>query len=232
MKRGTPRSAKMSDLVEELECGRAEAIGYVEALFHLTAEEAPAGDIGRLKDKRIEEGMFWSGEPGRLLKALIASKWIDEPDFCRLYTHNWHIHCEDSVRKHLEKNGLNFANGAPPRKYGLGAAAKENGIPKPMPPALPPQIGNLLKAMPTVKSPKATAPAPPLDQSLEISIALTRAGVTTFLGPVNEPTIANIYAAASGNISAIVQWIGKLGDRPKKWHSYGALVNAAKEELA
>ena len=78
MKRGCPRHPKMAHLCKLLRIGLRDAVGLLELLWHFTAEFAPCGDIGKYDDERIAAAMDWRrGKPGRLIAALIESRWID-----------------------------------------------------------------------------------------------------------------------------------------------------------
>lgn len=113
MKRGTPRHPKVDALMSALgiTC-RAEAVGYLEMLWHLTAEFAPQGDIGRFPNSWIEATLGWSGRRGRLVEALTTAKWLDIPtgsnSVHRLVVHDWADHCEESVRRRLRRTGVSF----------------------------------------------------------------------------------------------------------------------------
>ncbi len=111
MKRGTPRHPKVYDLMEELKCTRPEVLGYLELLWHFTAEMAPRGDIGRYSNARIEAAVDWFGRgkrPGAFVSGLIKCGWADEHATCRVVVHHWSDHCEDSVRKKLARAGQCF----------------------------------------------------------------------------------------------------------------------------
>lgn len=108
MKRGTPRHPKFRDLCEQLNCPVPLAVGYLELLWHFTAEFAPQGDIGRYSDKRIEGALEWRKGSGLLVGVLTTSGWIEAHPHLRLIVHHWHQHCDDSVRKKLARLGLSF----------------------------------------------------------------------------------------------------------------------------
>ncbi len=108
MKRGTPRSPKLLHLCELLKVRVPTAVGYLELLWHFTAEFAPQGDIGRFDDRWIEAALFWSGRPGHLLHCLAMSGWVDVHPEWRLLTHDWHDHADDAVRKRLSRSSLQF----------------------------------------------------------------------------------------------------------------------------
>jgi hypothetical protein len=134
MKRGTPKHPKVYDLCERLRCDRPTALGYLELLWHFAAEFAPQGDIGKFSDKRIEGALDWKTgrwrKSGDLVQALIGAGWIDistssgmcqefisgasagdqtgSGPYHRLVIHDWHVHCDDSVRKKLARSNLSF----------------------------------------------------------------------------------------------------------------------------
>ena len=87
---------------------RPLAVGYLEMLWHFTAEFAPQGDIGRYSDDRIEGALDWSGTRGRLVKALTTSGWVDFDLSTRLLVHDWEDHCDEAVRKKLQRAKLQF----------------------------------------------------------------------------------------------------------------------------
>lgn len=139
MKRQALDHTKMDLLMRKLKIRRFMAVGILESLWHLTAREAPRGDIGRLSDERIAIGIDWGGDAHRLVSALIDAGWIDQigddppagqrrsvtpidaspivndADRCqsaghqRLLIHDWPDHCDEAVKKYLKRNGLCFA---------------------------------------------------------------------------------------------------------------------------
>ena len=117
MKRGTPRHPKVAQLRTVLKVGLATAVGYLELLWHFTAEFAPRGDIGKFDDDRIEAAMDWHGKRGRLISALIDSKWIDHHAECRLCVHDWSEHADEAVRKRLSRSDQEFVQ-VPPKVTG------------------------------------------------------------------------------------------------------------------
>ncbi len=108
MKRGTPRHPKIAHLRQLLKVGLAAAVGYLELLWHFTAEFAPKGDVGRFSDERIEGAMDWHGKSGRLVAALTESGWLDHHSECRLCVHDWAHHADEAVKKRLSRLGLKF----------------------------------------------------------------------------------------------------------------------------
>jgi hypothetical protein len=86
----------------------APAVGYLELLWHFTAEFAPRGDVGRFPDQRIEAALHWQGRSGRLVSALVESGWLDHHPGCRLCVHDWAEHADDAVKKRLSRSRLQF----------------------------------------------------------------------------------------------------------------------------
>ena len=114
MKRGTPRHPKIYALLRELGLpvrSRPVAIGYLEMLWHFTAEFAPQGDIGKYSDEWIEAALDWTGKRGRLIEALTTSGWCEKSDRYRLIVHDWHDHADGAVAKRLTRLGLSFVSG-------------------------------------------------------------------------------------------------------------------------
>jgi len=91
------------------------AVGILESLWHLTAKEAPQGDIGKLPDEDIALGLDWDGEPSKLIDSLTQARWLDKAKSARLIVHDWHLHCEDTIDVRLARNGQAYANGNLPR---------------------------------------------------------------------------------------------------------------------
>lgn len=108
MKRGTPQHPKIDRLCMLLKIGMAPAVGYLELLWHFTAEFAPRGDVGRFSDGQIEDALHWLGWRGHLISALISSSWLDHHPVCRLCVHDWADHADDAVRKRLSRSNLQF----------------------------------------------------------------------------------------------------------------------------
>lgn len=108
MKRGTPDHPKMKRLTRVLRINRAWSVGILESLWHWAGRFAPQGDIGRYPDGDIAEAVFWPKEPGILIEGLIESEWVDRDTAHRLVIHDWPDHAEESVKKYLKRNKLDF----------------------------------------------------------------------------------------------------------------------------
>jgi hypothetical protein len=126
MKRGATRHPKTKHLAELLrrrlprtpmECCHAMAVGYLELLWHFTAEFAPQGDIGKYPDSRIEAALGWFGETRELLEMLRASGWLDwlgdgapKPHHIHVgwLVHGWSDHADETTRRRLARASLYF----------------------------------------------------------------------------------------------------------------------------
>lgn len=105
MKRGTPDHPKVMIFAEHIGRRRPEAIGYLELLFHFTAQYAPDGAIGKYDDKRIAAGIDWMGRPSLVIDALVAAGWLDRHPGARLVVHDWADHADRSTLARLSRMG-------------------------------------------------------------------------------------------------------------------------------
>jgi hypothetical protein len=147
LKRGTTRHPKLFALCEALHCRRPAAIGYLVLLWEFASEYAPQGDIGRYSEKRIEAAMDFRGTAGSLIQALLTSGWLDtleSPGGNCLVIHDWHDHCEESVRRKLQRHKLPFfvyqhdtdeLTGI--KKQPPSSQTEKNSLPLPLPLPLP-----------------------------------------------------------------------------------------------
>lgn len=126
MKLGTLRNPKFLRLARMLGHGKAAAAGHLEALWHFTSDQAPAGDIGRWDDEDIEEGCLWEGGSGVLIAALIECGWVDRCQNHRLVVHDWAEHASAMVKKRNGRAGIEFAALVP--LEGHGAEREPDGI--------------------------------------------------------------------------------------------------------
>lgn len=113
MKRGTPDHPKTFQLAEALGISQLEAIGLLEALFHVTAAYTPQGDVGRYTDAFIARAVYWSGSPEALIEALVTARWLDRCAVNRLVVHDWSDHADGSVRKRLKRDDVEFCRLVP-----------------------------------------------------------------------------------------------------------------------
>jgi hypothetical protein len=141
LKRGTPRHPKVGRLCEILGINVPTAVGLLELLWHFTAEFAPQGDIGKYDDNRIEAALLsWFRPKGKLILALVQAGWIDQDEVSRLIVHDWRDHAEASVRKRLDRAGLQFVS-VTPRVTGQRIPTLADGgcLPLPSPSQAKPQ---------------------------------------------------------------------------------------------
>ena len=110
--RGTLTHRKTRRLARLLDIPPCYALGLLEALWHVTAEQAPTGDIGRLSDQDIADEMFYVGDASALIFALIESGWIDNHPTFRLVIHDWEQHTDQSTKRKVARHGLTFASRA------------------------------------------------------------------------------------------------------------------------
>lgn len=111
MLRSALRHRKISRLAELLKIPRYAAVGLVECLWHLTAVQAPRGDIGKLTDQEIAEGVFWPKRNSKHLIDCLSSDHVRLLDRCschRLRVHDWYDHSDQSVKKTVAKYSTGF----------------------------------------------------------------------------------------------------------------------------
>jgi hypothetical protein len=110
MKRSAMGHTKLKKLARKLNIPIYAAVGLLECLWHLTAREAPRGDIGRLCDEDICVGLDWDGDEAALIAALVEARWLDRSDVHRLIVHDWHDHADDATKKLVSRNGWTFSS--------------------------------------------------------------------------------------------------------------------------
>lgn len=126
MKRGTPDHPKTRALIRRLGVHEVQVLGHLELLWqHFAPAYAPRGDIGRHTDQGIEDGLRWTGEPGVLVRALVAERFLDPHPTHRLLIHNWPKHAEDSVHRQLARACQRFADGTAPKLNHLTRLERE-----------------------------------------------------------------------------------------------------------
>jgi hypothetical protein len=116
--RGALTHRKTRRLAKCLGVSNCYALGILEALWHVTAEQCPTGDITSLSAQDLAEEMFYEENPEELVKALIKSGWIDEAGEKKaktLIVHGWSEHADSTVHIYLAKRLMLFADGSMPR---------------------------------------------------------------------------------------------------------------------
>jgi hypothetical protein len=125
MKRTASDCVKLWRLCRLLKIERYEAVGILECVWHFTAKNAPAGNIGEAAaDEELARWIGWKGDPKALIAALVEAGWIDRHDDERLVVHDWYEHCEDSIHSQLARAGMRFWDGQEPKPYKLSADEK------------------------------------------------------------------------------------------------------------
>jgi len=125
MKREALNHTKMKRLCRSLDIRPYEAVGIMESFWHLTAKEAPQGDIGKLSNQDIADAIGWEGSDEKFIESLVSARWVDQDPDVRLFVHDWPEHCEDSVHMRLARLGLLFANGTKPKMTRLSVAERK-----------------------------------------------------------------------------------------------------------
>ncbi len=88
---------------------QAAAIGLLEGLWHMTAVNAPQGNLGRFTNDEIAEYVGWYASADLLVDILVSERWVDQCDIHRLVVHNWHKHCPQYIKGNLSKHNKKFA---------------------------------------------------------------------------------------------------------------------------
>lgn len=157
MKRSGMAHSKLKKLQRVLQCREPLAVGILECLWHLAARETPRGDIGKLSNEDIALAIDWE-DGDALVAALVQCGWVDEHPVYRLVIHDWHDHCDEAVKKLIQRNGLTWASArltaelveTEPDKSGQEATTAEvssnvatcldiSSLPKPKPMPKPPE---------------------------------------------------------------------------------------------
>jgi len=115
MKREAITHTKLKRLCHRLDIPQWQAVGLLEMTWHLTAREAPRGDIGKLSDEDIALALDYRGDSSAMVKALISSGWLDQDQKHRLLVHDWPDHADDATHMKLARHKLRFANGTCPK---------------------------------------------------------------------------------------------------------------------
>ena len=110
IKRSAWGCTKLRRLANCLRVPQYAAVGILESVWHWTARECPAGDIGKLDDQDIADGIDYRGDSGKLVGALKDSGWLDQHPTHRLIVHDWHEHCDNAVKKYVSRAKIRFAS--------------------------------------------------------------------------------------------------------------------------
>ena len=100
----------MKALARELGISRHEAAGIMNDVWEWAGEYVTDGAVGRHTNGGIADGIEYQGDPDALIKALIATGWINECEKHRLQLHNWPTGCEQWVKKRIQRGGNLFTD--------------------------------------------------------------------------------------------------------------------------
>lgn len=113
-KRGTLTHRRTRRLAAALHLPPPCALGLMEALWHVTAEHAPAGDVGRLSDEDLCDELYWDQDPGELVAAFVRAGVLERHPEHRLVVHGWSEHADNALRHKLHRARSTFWDGSPP----------------------------------------------------------------------------------------------------------------------
>lgn len=108
MKREAIGHTKMKRLCRKLDIPLWQGVGLLESIWHLTAREAPRGDIGKLSNEDIAIAIDYRGDEGPMMEALIYCGWLDVSGEYRIVVHDWNEHADDSVHMKLARTNQFF----------------------------------------------------------------------------------------------------------------------------
>lgn len=109
VKRSAMGHTKLKKLCRRLQLPLFSAVGLLECLWHLTAREAPRGDVGRLSDEDLALALEWDGEAESLVAAFVECGWMDRSPRYRLLIHDWHEHADEATKLFLKRHQWCFA---------------------------------------------------------------------------------------------------------------------------
>jgi hypothetical protein len=126
--RGTLTHRKIRTLARLLDISPCFALGIVESLWHVTAEQAPSGNIGRMSDEDLAMEMFYDADAKKLVLALIGAKLLDTHPTHRLVVHDWHLHADDATDNKIARQKERYASGEVPRMKRLSKNERDQLI--------------------------------------------------------------------------------------------------------
>lgn len=113
-KRGTLTHRRTRRLAAALCIPLPCALGLMEALWHVTAEHAPAGDVGRMSDEDLCDELYWDQDPGELVEAFVRAGVLERHPDHRLVVHGWSEHADNALRHKLNRARSTFWDGELP----------------------------------------------------------------------------------------------------------------------
>jgi hypothetical protein len=106
MKTGTPNHIKTKRLARKLKLPLYSVVGILETLWHLTADCADDGGIGRHSNEEIAAYLEWGGDCDELVDALVSSGWLDAHPLHRLIVHDWMEHAPKFIKDRVSKRKI------------------------------------------------------------------------------------------------------------------------------
>jgi hypothetical protein len=103
MKREAVHHSKMKRLCRRLRIPLWQAVGLLESIWHITAREAPRGDIGKLSDENIAIAIDYHEDEHAMIAALVETGWLDRNNQHRLVVHDWPDHADDGIHMKLAR---------------------------------------------------------------------------------------------------------------------------------
>lgn len=116
MKVGTLHHPKMKRFAKLLGVPSYSAVGLLESLWHLAAEAAAEGDIGRFSAEEIADYVGWEGDAEQLMQALVDSRWVDQPKDGPAKIHDWLDHAPKFILERFKKQKQRAAKKAKANK--------------------------------------------------------------------------------------------------------------------
>lgn len=112
--KGTLTHRKTRRLSRVLGVPPCYALGVLEALWHVTAEQFPDGALTGLSNQDIADEMFFDGDADQLIEALVTSGFLDRSD-AGIQVHGWSERADNGIHASLAKKTLLFADGTLPK---------------------------------------------------------------------------------------------------------------------
>ena len=182
MKLNTIQHPKVLRLKRRLCIPTWGAVGLLESLWHLTAQHAKDGAIGKtFTNEDIANAIGWESEPDQLIDALVSSGWLDVCEVNRLVVHDWHDHCPEFVKGNIRRMKKEFASD--PNSVG-------NSVPYSVPNSVPYSVGNSSTVLSTVLESATPRPRPIQDQSNPIQVEECCEPVATDSQPASAQSVA------------------------------------------
>lgn len=97
-------------------------------LWHFAGEFSPRGDIGRVSDEDIADGVMWDKDANALIHGLLKTRWLDSSGCHRLIIHDWPDHADDAVVKKLGRMGDDFLPEYPRRRDAVARRSREHPL--------------------------------------------------------------------------------------------------------